>query len=193
MEGSILLALQSIRVDGLTQFLALISALGSGSIIWVLVALLMFLFEEQRGNGIILLVALIITSIVTSMIASFVGRACPADTVAGLVGVVGVSKSGYAMPSLHAATAFATTYIIARGAGKGAGAGAFFLALVICFARMYLGVAYPSDIIVGTVLGIVIAAVLFALFGKVFQVIDRPPKRPPRRKRVTRAHGSHSR
>lgn len=193
LEGSILLALQSIRVDGLTQLLALVSALGSGSILWVLIALLLFLFEEQRGNGIILLAALIIASIVTSMAASFIGRACPADSVVGLVGVVGVSKSGFSMPSLHASTAFAATYIIARGVGKGPGAGAFFVALIICFARMYLGVAYLSDILVGAVLGTVIAAVLFALLGKVFQVIDRQPKRPPRRKRVTRTHGSHSR
>lgn len=192
LEGSILLALQSIRVDGLTQLLALLSALGGGSILWVVIALLMLLFEEQRQNGIILIIVLIASSAAGGLLAAFIARTCPADSVVGLVGVMGVSKDGYCMPSLHAATSFATAYVIWRGAGKGPGAVVYFLAVLICFARMYLGVAYPSDILAGVVLGTVIAVVLFAIFAKLFQVVNIQP-RAPQRKRVNKTRGSHSR
>lgn len=192
MEGSILLALQSIRIDGLTQLLALLSALGSGSILWVVIALLMLLFEEQRQNGIVLIIVLIASSAAGALLAAFIGRACPADSVVGLVGVVGVSKDGYCMPSLHAVTSFATAYIVWRGAGKGPGAITYFLAVVICFSRMYLGVAYPSDILAGIVLGTLIAVILYAIFSKLFQVVNIQP-RAPQRKRVTKTRGSHSR
>jgi undecaprenyl-diphosphatase len=70
---------------------------------------------------------------------------------------------GQSMPSGHAATSFAgaviLTYLLARAAPF-----FFLLAAAIAFSRVYVGVHYFSDVVVGAVLGAAVAlAYLFAL------------------------------
>jgi undecaprenyl-diphosphatase len=70
---------------------------------------------------------------------------------------------GQSMPSGHAATSFAgaviLTYLLTRAAPF-----FFFLAAAIAFARVYVGVHYFSDVLVGALLGTAVAlAYLFAL------------------------------
>jgi undecaprenyl-diphosphatase len=70
---------------------------------------------------------------------------------------------GQSMPSGHAATSFAgaviLTYLLAR-----AGPFFFLLAAAIAFSRVYVGVHYFSDVLVGALLGAAVAlAYLFAL------------------------------
>ena len=70
---------------------------------------------------------------------------------------------GQSMPSGHAATSFAgaviLTYLLAR-----AGPFFFLLAAAIAFSRVYVGVHYFSDVLVGALLGAAVAlAYLVAL------------------------------
>lgn len=70
---------------------------------------------------------------------------------------------GQSMPSGHAATSFAgavvLTYLLPRAAPF-----LFLLAAAIAFARIYVGVHYLSDVLVGAFLGAAVALVyLFAL------------------------------
>lgn len=191
MEASILLALQSVRIDGLTQLLALFSALGECSFIWLIIAIILLLFEERRQTGFILIITLIIASVLGAIAANAIGRVNPTQAVTGLVGVMGVGRSGFTMPSLYAVTSFTAATVIWRGAGKGAGIGALLLALVISLSRLYLGVSYPSDIIVGAVFGIVVALLVSTILTKILGLIDFQPKQP-KRKQVRDVRGKHS-
>ena len=70
---------------------------------------------------------------------------------------------GQSMPSGHAATSFAgaviLTYLLTRGAPF-----FFLLAAAIAFSRVYVGVHYFSDVLVGALLGAAVAlGYLFAL------------------------------
>jgi undecaprenyl-diphosphatase len=66
--------------------------------------------------------------------------------------------TAYAMPSLHAANAFAFTTAIHRYF-PATGPVLFPIAVLIAFSRIYVGVHWPGDILVGIVFGAVCAAV----------------------------------
>jgi membrane-associated phospholipid phosphatase len=66
-----------------------------------------------------------------------------------------MGAGGYSMPSGHAATAFAGAVALAYLWRRGA-AWFFLLAAAIAFSRVYVGVHYPGDVLVGAALGSVV-------------------------------------
>jgi undecaprenyl-diphosphatase len=67
----------------------------------------------------------------------------------------------HSFPSGHAATSFAAATVLTAFAPRFAPAW-YLLALAIGFARIYVGVHYPLDVVGGAALGIVIALLLLA-------------------------------
>ena len=182
MEAAFLLALQSIRIDGLTQLIVLISALGNRGFIWAVFAVIMLFFHQKRPTGIILIAALILTAILSELvIGPIVGRVRPCDAGIGVFAVAGVSHPGYSFPSTHTALSFAAASVIGMTLGKRFGMPAVILAVLIGFSRLYLGVHYPSDVIVGAALGIAIGIALswvfLQLFANAMQRWNTPPGR----------------
>jgi undecaprenyl-diphosphatase len=80
-----------------------------------------------------------------------VDRVRPFETIPQADPLIGATV-GQSMPSGHAATSFAgaviLTYLLPRGAPF-----FFLLAAAIAFSRVYVGVHYVSDVIVGALLG----------------------------------------
>lgn len=66
--------------------------------------------------------------------------------------------TGPAMPSGHAARAFAVAALLASAVRPRWGALALGLAAMVGVSRIYLGLHWPSDVLVGALLGIVLAA-----------------------------------
>ena len=83
---------------------------------------------------------------------------------------------GQSMPSGHAATSFAGAVILAYLTRR-AVAGLFLLAVAISFSRVYVGVHYPSDVVVGALLG---TAVGLAAAALVARALRRPSALRPR-------------
>jgi undecaprenyl-diphosphatase len=69
---------------------------------------------------------------------------------------------GESLPSGHASTSFAgalaLSYVVRRAVPA-----LFVLAALIAFSRVYVGVHYPSDVVVGAALGLVVALAAIAL------------------------------
>lgn len=88
----------------------------------------------------------------------------------GLVNVVnGYIPSGYSFFSAHAANTFAIAVflsIVVRN--KTFTAFMTFWALLNCWTRLYLGVHFMSDIVVGTLWGIISAVVAFLIYKKLY-------------------------
>ncbi|MGI6032915.1 MAG: phosphatase PAP2 family protein [Coriobacteriales bacterium] len=186
MEAGILLALQSARVAGVTQLMALISALGNAAFIWVVVAVIMLFFDEKRMCGILSLVSLALAFVLCELILGpIVGRAHPFEAGIGVTAYYGVSHAGCTFPSIHAASSFAAATVIAVMLGRHYGIPAVITAILIAFSRLYLGMNYPTDVLAGIVLGFLIAILVVWAFNTFFRsaLLERigTPKKNARR------------
>ena len=90
-------------------------------------------------------------------------RSRPYVAVDNVQSVIGETLTQKSFPSDHAAIAFALATVIALIEPR---AGVWFLALafLVAIARVVVGVHYPSDIIVGSILGILVALLIHRLF-----------------------------
>lgn len=150
-------ATSDLRWDPATMVLALISAW------WVKGPLLVAVgwCADLRGRRLVPLIALAATasffvaSAVNFVLKDLVGRDRPPAAI-GFDALVGVPGSP-SFPSGHAMTAFATAAAVAVLAPRMRWP-VLALAALIGFSRVYLGVHFWLDVLVGAVLGVVIGA-----------------------------------
>jgi undecaprenyl-diphosphatase len=91
--------------------------------------------------------------------------------------VVGRASSGSAMPSGHAATAVAGAYALSL-LWPGGRLLAWAVAALVLFSRMYLGVHYPTDVLVGGLAGWACAYFATAATRHVPRAVARPLASP---------------
>jgi membrane-associated phospholipid phosphatase len=118
---------------------------------------------DLRGRRLVPLIAIaasasfFVASAVNFVLKGLVGRDRPPDAI-GLHALVGVPGSP-SFPSGHAMTAFATAGVVAVLAPRLRWP-VLALAALIAFSRVYLGVHFWIDVLVGSVLGFAIGAAL---------------------------------
>ncbi len=101
----------------------------------------------------------------------------PENPIADLVQIVNGYRGGrYGFPSCHSANTFGLVFI-AYYLFRHCGLTLFLVgwALVTCYSRVYLGVHYPGDLLVGALVGFAGASLCFLLFRLVFR--HERPKR----------------
>ena len=139
----------------------LITNLGSGGAIWLLLSLLLFLFHKNQGKR---TAALTVTALVFSYllcqewIKDWVARPRPFTSLEGIITLVPYETS-YSFPSGHTATSFACACVLAKLCPK-IGWPAVFVAAAIGFSRIYVGVHYPSDVLFGALFGIICGVIV---------------------------------
>ncbi len=184
IEANILLTLQAFRMEGLNQFMALVSALGNYGIIWFAAAAFMLIFVQKRHRAVAALISL--AAIV--LLAHFVfdplalrARPCSTEGVEGLFAIQGVSTAGTSFPSLAAAAAAAFTTVLALTSSRGPAAAALATTLLIALSRLYVGLEYPTDILAGALEGGIIATLVVGVLRTFFRGFHS-----------LRKHGKHS-
>lgn len=136
----------------------------SERLIWVpLYALLIYLLYKkyQRGTWIIIIGMIVMITltdqITSSLIKPFFERLRPSrdPTLEGMVHIVNDYRGGlYGFASSHAANTFGmATYVFMMMRERKSLVVLFFWATLVSFTRIYLGVHYPSDILVGAIVG----------------------------------------
>ena len=152
-DGQILLFIQEhLRMEALNPIVIAITNLGNTGIVWIVLS--------------ISLLALLGSLCVTNfLLKNYVARVRPYEVVAGLQCLI-AAQPDWSFPSGHASASFASAVVIYKSCPRGIGVPALVLAFAISLSRLYVGVHYPSDVIVGMVIGTLIALILFWIFGE---------------------------
>lgn len=83
-----------------------------------------------------------------------------------------MSSKSLSFPSGHTSSAFtfamAITMVLKK---KGVAIASFIFAFLMGVSRIYVGVHYPTDVIVGAVVGIIYALIGFVIFAKLYDVV----------------------
>ena len=167
IQENILLILQSVRLPFLIQVAALVSALGNYGLAWIVLGLVMIFMPERRNVGITVVFTVVITGIIVGFILQpAFAHIRPYDAGIGINAVMGVSRSGFSFPSFHATTSFAAATVIAMIAGRRWGMWSVIGATLISLSRLYLGVEWPLDVLVGALLGVIIGVVCAWIYNQ---------------------------
>lgn len=140
----------------LDNVMVAITYLGEFGLLWIVIALLLCIFKKYRRYGVTMLCALIITAMVANLVMKpLIERPRPFLDLPDLKLLIPPPK-GFSFPSGHSSSSFVCAGIL-FGMNKKWGGLALFTAALIAFSRVYLGVHYPSDVLVGMILGLIIA------------------------------------
>ena len=127
--------------------------LGDNGMIWIAVALILFLNRKYRKIGVFSIVSLIICALAVNVILKpLIHRPRPFSELADITLLIKAPKD-YSFPSGHTAASFVMVYIFFRHIKKYF-IPVFITGILITFSRMYLSVHFPSDIIAGIIIGI---------------------------------------
>jgi len=86
---------------------------------------------------------------------------------------------GFSMPSSHAANVFAQAVLLSRHV-KLLAWPMYILAIAVSLSRVFVGVHYPADIVVGALVGWLVARIVSFVFARVDRlVLSRPVKKRP--------------
>lgn len=155
LDGNLLLLIQEyLRTDGMTPFWKFITFLGDMGWFWIALSVILLIPKKTRKIGITCLISLAIGTLITNVaLKNMIARTRPYEVIPGLQLLVD-KQSDFSFPSGHSCASFAVAMVILRLSPKIWGFLAVVLASLIAFSRLYVGVHYPSDVIVGIMIGI---------------------------------------
>lgn len=190
VDSQLFLALNELHTDFLDPIMKALS----GKWIWVpFYIMLLFLVWRDHNKRqpalalrrtllTLMCITLAITladQICASALRPLVERPRPANedsAICELVHIVDGYRGGhYGFPSCHAANSFAlSAFIIMLFRNKIAVIGMLAWALLLCYTRIYLGVHYPGDLLVGAVIGSCIGICCYMLYSYLYKLRPLP-------------------
>lgn len=153
LDGQLLLAIQSLHMPWLDPLLCAYTELGDAGILWIALSLAMLLWKPTRKAGALALCAMALGLLVTNLtIKPLVERARP-WLILPLTPLV-TENDPNSFPSGHTCAAFAAGMIWLRALPWRWGRTAA-VAMAVCMglSRLYVGVHFPTDVLVGALIG----------------------------------------
>jgi undecaprenyl-diphosphatase len=145
------------------KIMPVITSLGNMGLIWIIIALILVFNKRHRDVGIMIIAALILTSIIgEGILKHLIQRPRPFIAIP-TVHLLIAKPMSYSFPSGHTASSFAAAGIIFSTLKKFR-IHATILAATIAFSRMYLFVHYPLDILGGIVLGLLCSKIVLKVY-----------------------------
>jgi membrane-associated phospholipid phosphatase len=129
---------------------------GNNALVWVLLGIALALLDPERRESWLICAALGPVAIGLNYGLKLIVKR-PRPVLEGLP-PLGGAPSSLSFPSAHALSSFAVATAMFRV--DPATAGAFAVALALSLGRPYLGMHYPSDVLVGAVLGVILGLIV---------------------------------
>lgn len=154
MDGNILLWIQeNLRVFVLDPLMVGVTHLNDHGYIAIAACLVLLLIHKTRRVGATAALSLILNTLIVNVtIKPMVGRIRPYEVLEGLTILV-ERQSDFSFPSGHSAAGFAVAMVMFLLLPKRYGVPAVLLALWISLSRLYVGVHYPTDVLMGIAIG----------------------------------------
>jgi len=145
--------------------------------VYVFPLLAIWILWKEKRSGMVTLLFLGITLVITDQFSShflkdWVGRVRPCHVLEQVRLVATDCNTSYSFPSSHAVNIFAAMYFLSHSLKRFAFP-FYFIASLVAYSRVYIGIHYPLDNILGAGIGISIAWPLWWL-------CDRAKRRMPR-------------
>ena len=166
-----------LRFEQITPAMKFITTLGNAGIVWIVITAILLLIPRYRRAGFASLIALALGFLITNVfLKNTIARVRPYDTINGLNLLV-ARATDWSFPSGHACSSFASASSIAMLEYKKEGTVALILATLIAFSRLYVGIHYPSDVLVGIVIGILCARISCFVVNRTIELHQRRKNR----------------
>ena len=169
-DGSILIFIQEhIRCGFLDAIFPYLTHLGDAGIFWIVLTIVLLMFKKTRKAGLCSACALLGSLILNNLILKpLVNRTRPYEVVEGLR-LMGKMASDASFPSGHTAASFASATALFPNLPRRYGVLLVILAFLIAFSRLYIGIHYPTDVLVGFLDGILLGILANVLVNKILQ------------------------
>jgi undecaprenyl-diphosphatase len=172
--------LQNIRTPFWDAVMKYATLLGEHGIVAIALSIILIIFSKTRKTGVQVFLSIALAYIVANLILkNVVARVRPYDAYTYLIPLVN-KPHDWSFPSGHTVNVFAAATAIFL-CHKKTGVIALILAALVAFSRLYVGVHYPTDVLVGAVIGILFALLVHYL---IFPACDRGIRRLRERKKA---------
>lgn len=173
IDGNLLINIQHLLIhDWLTPFMVHFTRLGNSGKIWIAISILLLFSKKTRKMGITALAALLLMHLsVNEFIKPLVSRTRPYEVFDEVQLLVG-RQHDFSFPSGHTTASFAASYVyykMAQGRQVKYAIVALAGSVLMGISRLYVGVHYPGDVIIGAICGLVcgwVACYVAEIIGK---------------------------
>ena len=151
-ERFLLFLQESVRNPILDRVMQFVTSLGDAGFLAIIVCIVLLCIRKYRRAGAAASLSLILDFIVVNLVLkNLVARTRPYDMLEELL-LITKRPSDLSFPSGHAGACFAVASVLFLCLPRRFGIPAMVVAVLISFSRLYVGVHYPSDVLVGIVI-----------------------------------------
>lgn len=179
IEGQILIWIQNnLRQDWLTQIMRIITMFGDYGAFWIATCgVLLCIPKTRKRAGIPASCSLIVNALVTNLwLKRMVNRVRPFVRFQELTVLTTIPRDS-SFPSGHTAASFAVAAAIYMAGYRKMGRFLYVFATLIGASRLYLGVHYPTDVIVGAIVGVLSAWIVRKIIVIITKIKSKRKKR----------------
>ena len=152
-----------LRSEFFNRIFCFITSLGNGGFIWIVISIILLISKKTRKVGVLSLCSLLLCYVTNDLIIKkLVARERPFNQFSELIPLI-KKPTDFSFPSGHTASSFASAGILFRYLDKKYGILAIVFAGIIAFSRLYVGVHFPSDVIVGIIMGLLSSCIISKL------------------------------
>ena len=164
LDANILLFLQEhARMPVLNEILQFYTNLGNGGLIAILACVVLLILPKTRKVGLAAGLSLLAEFVIVNLILkNAAARIRPYEVIEGLTCITKLATD-FSFPSGHTGSCFAVATVMYLKLPKKWGVTALFLAALMGYSRLYVGVHYPTDVLAAMLIAVIAAVVVCRL------------------------------